>query len=306
MQGDIKFIIYAPPYDEQSGGSIVLHKLCYTLNKLGYEANLWPFDKPRFMWSRVHCYLIKIFVYYSIRVVRGQVGYSGDSHAPVATSSDVDNSIVIYPEVVNGNPLVAPRYVRWLLHKPGFHTGLIGKLDRDLYFYFLETFNLDIPGAICGGKLAILEYFRDLYKIENHGLRSKVGYIIRKGRNRADLPSLNGLWILDGLDHSKMAKAFNECEKCYFYDPYTLYSTYAALCGCVPIIIPLPGVAKDQWLPEEELRYGIAYGEDDFSYAIATREKLIDRLDRDEESNENSIHQFVGTVVQFFDHSASL
>jgi hypothetical protein len=305
MQGDFKFIIYAPRYDEQSGGAIVLHKLCDSLNELGYEASLWPFDKPRFIWRRVHYYLIKLFLYYSIRFFRSSVLNSRDLHAPFATSSDIDNSIVIYPEVIHGNPLEAPRYVRWLLHKPGFHTGLIGKRDRELYFYFLEAFNDHIPGAICGGKLTVLDYFKDLYKIENHGVRSKVGYIIRKGINREDLPNLNDHWILDGLDHSKMAKAFNECVKCYFYDPYTLYSTYAALCGCVPVIVPLPGIAKEQWFPEEDLRYGIAYGEDDIPYAIATRVKLIDRLEKDEESNGKTIHQFAGTVKFFFDNSAS-
>lgn len=151
-------------------------------------------------------------------------------------------------------------------------------------------------------KLTVLDRFRDLYKIENAGIRSKVCYLIRKGRDRADLPNLKDLWVLDGLDHVEMAKAFNECSRCYFYDQYTFYSTYAALCGCVPIIVPISGMTKEQWHPQEFLRYGHAYGEEGIPYAVATRQLLIDRLDRDEELNEMSVHKFVERALIFFEH----
>lgn len=152
MGGNFKFIIYAPHYNDQSGGAIVLHKLCDSLNRLGYEASLWPWSKPRFMWRRIHAYLPKIFYNYTVGCFRGKFINRRALYAPIATHSDLNNSIVIYPEVIDGNPLLATRYVRWFLHKPGFHTGLERTFDRELYFYYIETFNEELPNATCGGK----------------------------------------------------------------------------------------------------------------------------------------------------------
>lgn len=37
----LKFIIYAPSFDENSGGNVVLHRLCDLLNKQGEHAYIW-------------------------------------------------------------------------------------------------------------------------------------------------------------------------------------------------------------------------------------------------------------------------
>ena len=38
---------------------------------------------------------------------------------------DLSDLIVIYPEIVFGNPLGAKNVVRWFLHNPGFFSGKI-------------------------------------------------------------------------------------------------------------------------------------------------------------------------------------
>ena len=57
-----------------------------------------------------------------------------------------------------------------------------------------------------------------------------------------------------------------------------MYSRYAALCGCIPIVVPIEGVSKQEWHPEKELRYGIAYGSGDVEWALQTREEPRARL----------------------------
>lgn len=301
----LKFIVYSPSYDENVGGAIVLHKLCDTLNELGYSAFLWPFGKRRFTWRGVLKYGAQGAIRFA-RMLHGGTSFIGPrSRSRFAKTSQIDDAVVVYPETVVGNPLDAPRYVRWFLHRPNFHTGIERNFEGELYFYFIEAFQEHFPKAVCGGRLTLLEYFRDTYRVENTGERHKVCYLIRKGRCRDDLPSLDDRWVVDGLSHKEMARAFNECAICYIYDPYTLYGTYAALCGCIPVIVPLAGVTKEQWLPEEYLRYGLAYGEDDIPYALATRGLLIARLDRDDEANLETAKMFVEKVREFFSRTAA-
>ena len=40
-----KIIIAAPSYNDKSGGSIALHKLCHVLNNLEYDAYVCPTDE---------------------------------------------------------------------------------------------------------------------------------------------------------------------------------------------------------------------------------------------------------------------
>ena len=40
----MKFIIYAPPYNPASGGTIVLHKLCDELNKENIDCKIFPLE----------------------------------------------------------------------------------------------------------------------------------------------------------------------------------------------------------------------------------------------------------------------
>lgn len=296
----LKFIVYSPPYDENVGGAIVLHKLCDMLNELGYHASLWPFGKRPFTWRGALYYLAQAAIRLAKTHTSGaSLGWK-KSRLPFANTSKIQDAIVIYPETVLGNPLSAPHYVRWFLHNPTFHTGIERDFDGELYFYFIQAFQQHLPKAVCGGRLTLLEYFRSTYRFENAGARHKVCYLLRKGKSRDDLPSSESLWVVDGLAHKEMARAFNECAICFIYDPYTLYATYAALCGCIPVIVPLAGVTKEQWLPEERLRYGLAYGEDDIPYAVATRGQLINRLEADEEENREMVKRFVKIVTEYF------
>jgi hypothetical protein len=124
--------------------------------------------------------------------------------------------------------------------------------------------------------------------------------MVRKGRDRADLPDLAGQWVLDGLDHAALAAAFNECRVCYFYDAYTAYSDYAAACGCIPVVVPMPGIAKSAWVPEPGGRPGVAYGDDDIPHALATREGLLDYMRGVEARNLVSVGHFVAVVARHF------
>ncbi|WP_458071584.1 hypothetical protein [Rhodanobacter sp. BL-MT-08] len=296
-----KFIIYASRYRDESGGAIVLHKLCDTLNKIGHEAKVWPLWRPRLSSNMTLNSVPSALAYLGSRIYRGPFSTNKRYETPIAKASDVEGSIVVYPEIVSGNPLGADRYVRWLLHKPGFHEGKFKYSSGDLCFSYQDAFNNLGSDMHYGGMLTVAELFLDVYVLKNTGARTKTCHMIRKGKDRIDLPDLRNEWVVDGHSHQELAEIFNQCKICYFYDLYTMYAAYAAMCGCIPVVVPVDGVSKDQWVSEESNRVGLAYGVDDIPYAVDTRGRLLENVRAVNNGNLESVQRFVSIVSSHFD-----
>ena len=292
------FVIYAPRYRSNSGGAIATHKLCDLLNRAGYKASVFPHWMPSVISSRA--VTPRSVAWLASHLFRGLYSTNPRYRTPLATAADVAEGIVVYPEIIGGNPLRATKYVRWLLHQPGFHGGRHHYQTGDLYFCYQQAFNEHCEGLIFGGILNVYEAPLEIYRQTNYGPRTRVSYMIRKGRDRTDLPDLRQEWVLDGLDHQTLAQAFNECRICYFYDAYTAYAAFAAACGCIPVIVPMPGVSKEVWVPEEAGRLGVAYGDADIPHALATRAALLEGMRGVERHSEASVRQFVSIVAAHF------
>jgi hypothetical protein len=201
--------------------------------------------------------------------------------------------------MIDGNPLGEPHVVRWLLHKPGHHTGRINFSSRELVFSYLEAFD-DLSGEGAKAQRLTLTWLNSAYGLRNNGERTGSAYLMRKGKSRPLVHDLNGSIRVDDLSHAEKARVFNEAEFFYSYDLYTLYNLYALICGCIPVVIPEPGVAKEDWLPEEHDRYGIAYGFEDVDWAISTRPKMLERLAMIRRGEDEMLHEFVRTCRREF------
>lgn len=298
-----KYIIYSPIYDENSGGIIALHKLCALLLDKGLDAKLWPSVKPHIK-DLASKKGIKSFLRWQLEYLpkhaTGSLNIKSPYNLPIATTSDIKNAIVIYPEITSGNPLRAKRVVRWLLNEPGAMTGEIKFGSKDLFFYYQEQFNDWQLNPDKQNHLRVVELMRDVYRNTNTGERAGTCFMVRKGKNRTlDQHDDNALPV-DGLRHQELANVFNRCKYFVSYDLNTMYSRYAAMCGCIPIVIPEPELAKELWRPELEARYGIAYGWDDIPWAIETRELLFEQLDKLACSNEKSVEKFVEISQAYF------
>jgi hypothetical protein len=103
------FLVSAPSYTHKSGGVRALYRLCHHLNAAGYHAAIAP-------WV-------------------GHTAGKNDWLAP-EHRGPVDESIVIYPEVVGGNPLGADRVVRWALNNPGLLAGDRVFPDSEMVFTY--------------------------------------------------------------------------------------------------------------------------------------------------------------------------
>ncbi len=298
------FVIYTQRYEEKSGGSLLLHHLCHYLNECGYPAYLWKWDKK--LRKKTRRNWLSTMTYHVERL-KHRLSMPGDKpsrraftspllNTPVASYQDLAKSIVIYPEVISGNPLYAKRVVRWFLNRPGFFTGHVEYGDDELHFHFRDQFRSpDHPSTE-------FRFFVSLkcFQKTNFGKRSGTCFILRKGKNRTIEHDLTNGIIIDELPNNEIAEVFNQCEYCISYDLHSAYSSYAALCGCKSIVVPDPQLTIEAWRKAEDSRWGVAYGEDDLDRAQETLPLLIERIKNDNENVLATVDQFAKSIIEHF------
>ncbi len=210
----IPYLIISPPYYPSSAGVRMMHALCHYLNESGYDAYIAT-DKVNPEWNEKQPSQ-KIF-----------------SHL-------VYDGIVVYPEIVTGNPLDASVVVRYILN----HPGLLGgdkeyDLSEILFTCNGETLRKYVPSddhILC---IPLIEnFFRD------EGLPRKGGcFYVGKGFNIPRIPETEGMKEITGIDRREVANILKTSEVFYTYDNFTLLIEEAKKCGC-PVVIVGEEVSK--------------------------------------------------------------
>lgn len=284
--GKLTYIVYSPAYHPQSGGTLFLHGLVQALRDLGEEALLWPMAPVYSKGLRGHLnrLLSRSPIYDTAPGLEQALARRSDLRRP---------HVVIYPELVRGNPLGSKNVVRWLLYKPGLrHPFEFGK--DDMFFRVGDI--CDIPEITGGAPDLLLWKVSPVYRNENRPGRGGVCYMVRKGECKARIPETEvpGALGLDGLAPEEINDAFNRCDTFYSYDEVTMYSQYAAVCGCLSVVIPGLYPSRAEWVAEHELaRYGVAYGLDDLEHARQTQHLVEGLLRAEEEKGLETVRNFV-------------
>lgn len=308
------FLICAPSYSENNGGAIVLHKLCSLINQNGGHAYLFPFtdnfEFNKFNYKKV---LFKFFKKH-LREPFRKFKLNPTFQTPVIKKLPIDISsdswIVVYPEIIFGNPLNGKNIVRWLLHNPGFNpeTGkdtnnfFFGK--NELYFRIGSWFkNFEYPGSVTSKNfLQIFHMPLDLYNNKNTSHhRNGVAYLLRKGEAKKIIHDLDTSIRIDGKKHEEIAHIFKSVKTFISYDPYSTYSVFAALCDCDSIVVPDENVTEEQWMPQPERRYGIAYGFENLEKSRLTRHLVVNRYLESEKLYKKNVAEFIEESNNFFD-----
>ena len=215
-----------------------------------------------------------------------------------------DDTIVIYAEIMAGNPLGAKNVVRWLLHDPGFHTGHIYYETGELYFRFNSAVK---PFAFPGSKtselfLTVVQYPLDLYNLEGalpEGERHGSAYCLRKGAHKPLVHDLIDSICIDQMPHEEVAKIFKRVTHFYCYDTLTAYYHLAAACGCKVVIIPDEGVCKEAWL-SPSARLGIAYGLEEMNHIVGGPDDVLRHLQSEEAKASQCAQHCLDEIDQFF------
>lgn len=291
------YIIVTPSFNENSGGTLFLHHLAHELNSMGERALLWRIGKKSH--PKLYAYPRWIFRQRGLKTCP-------DLDTPLARWSDLTpDSIVIYPELVLGNPLGASNVARWLLYRPGLrHPYEFGPQE----IFFTAGPMSDIPEVTGGAPELFLWIINRTYRNENRPDRNGVCYIVRKGNQKPRIPETEAAdaICIDGMTHAEINDVFNRCHTFYSYDEATMYSQYAAVAGCTSVVVPGLYETREDWAQNHKLgRYGIAYGVDDIAHAQATQHKVLDLLRAEEAKGKATVENFVTlTKEHFWGHSA--
>lgn len=316
-----KRIIIVRPYHNY-GGPLVLSVMCKLLMEHGYDARLFYVNelpkkdtKYLFFWIRWSWFtIVSLIKRLLCRLFKGYSFLSSSrfrhfAYVPVKGCKvqyspfyDRENTIVVYPEMVYGNFLRAKNVVRYLLFFNRFQGDPHSFGIDDLIICYDQSYN---DWSLCPSCNEIqLHYFdKDTYRQYNYGEREGRCYIIRKGRNRIDLPqSFDGEIIDNEMLEEDIVRIFNDNKYCYAYDLYTYYSIIASVCGCISIKVMEPGKCKSDYIQDlNKSPYGIAFGDspEEIEWAVNTRHLLLESLDYDK-SNERAIMKFIDLLNKHF------
>lgn len=298
----VKYLIIGGDYDALSGGVMALHLLCDLLNRSGSEA---------YLCNRVHSVearpatrfgglgsVARAWADWHLRGKRRRLVTCPGLLTPVLRDAGVvcgnRDWIVIYPEIIVGNPLAAARVVRWFLHHPGHFSSVTTIHRGELHVRYSDWQRL--PGI--EGCHAYPGSLRPFAIPGAYGLpagdppRSGTAYCLRKGAGRPRVHDLRESVLIDGLSHEQTAEVFRRVKTFISYDLHTTYSLLAVLCGAESVVVPDPALSESEWFAKEENRWGVAYGFDQLAAARATADRQRDRLRRLQEDSLRSVTAF--------------
>jgi hypothetical protein len=295
------FIIFSPDYNPNNGGAIVLHYLCHLLNANGFLAHILPYfhcqDVSPFddLVEKV-CELNEV----KKRILGTPYQLNPDWNTPlypkeIAHIRHRDDVVVVYPEIIFGNPLRARHVARWLLHEPGFH-------HRQVYFEHGEVqFRyLDLHPVVRMPWVDLSNHFLTVMHIpwqhytpapEGHK-REGTAYMIRKGHGKQVIHDLSNSFQIDGKSHAEIGEIFRSVQTFISYDTKSIYSMLAALAGADSVVVPDDGVDEADWQPVTEMRFGIAYGFEKLEWAKSTRHLVAENLRKLDDDSMSSVRQF--------------
>lgn len=220
-----KFLIVAPAYTDKSFGISVLHELCDTLNQRGYQAAIYFTISSGFMITHQPQYYGKDLRWYRL---------SGEAEL----EQFIQDGVVIYPEIIKGNPLNAGRVVRYVLNAEGVLTGHSMQVaPSDFVLAFSEEF-YSAPHAVLK-KITLEPHFNEIATVPAMERTLDVTYI-GKGHGYQEcfvLPDTLEITRTWPQTKRELALLFKQTRYLYTWDLRSKTVLDAVMCGAIPIFM---------------------------------------------------------------------
>jgi hypothetical protein len=272
-----RIIVYTYNFDINCGGIIALYNLAKLLNDRGIRTKLFILD-----WNK------KTNPIYNDRTNRFEIK---------------EDTIVIYPELIEGNPLNVKYVVRWILlemDKTANRIPIPKTWGPNDLVYHWET--MENKKQLC-----IMWYNPVFINNNKSGSREDTCYMVKKGSlihaNIEYFHPENSICIDNTNDLEYINNVFNRCKYFYCYDPNCAFTIFAASCGCIPIIYPINGLSAEEYFKNRIFNYngtiynkGIVYGNNPEDIDRASTE-----LDGAEDGYKILFSKYLSTVDGFIE-----
>lgn len=290
-----KYAVHAPPFKDTSGGIMVLYNFASRLRSLGCSVSM-----------------------------TGPAGGPDPWNIPIRPSSDVfkdPNTVVIYPEIVLGNPLMVKRFAHWLLYYLGVIGGAFEYSERDVIMAYASWDIADAIGAP-GVPHPVKTPHQILVQASDWGLhlrtqttakpaaRKTSYYLVKKGakiwpkdsleRNISAISQIAQPLPQDFFSPVSFCNLMQNTEYFFTYDAHTYYSVLASLCGSTSVVLLPRGMNSDsvkKLLPWT--RQGIAFGMHEVKWARETAHDLRKFMECVEQYTQASVRFFVNMTQEW-------
>jgi hypothetical protein len=254
------YLVYAPPYDESSGGIKVCHRMAVEIQKRGFNVFInTPVQNKKWL-------VIPYFDNFDI-----------EKKEPI-----LQNAIAIYPDIIHDNPFNAGIIVRYLLNIPEFSGGppIESYPETDIFYTYSRLFNtkLHLPAErvmLCPHIDTAVFYDRKL---------KRNGRLVYRGKGRQPdderLFRFPSLGVKEGhkgdAGQEALADKLNRAELLYCMDNATAITEIARLCGCAVVLLPDGSYSYEDYKKHEFYGAGgMGYGILESSIARATIDSEI-------------------------------
>lgn len=236
----LRFLIAAPAYSHQSAGIMALHDLCDTLNRQGFEAAMVLFhgsDAKAQSWQWAYTDRAD-FYHPDHQRVRLNINDADNS-----VRDFLENGVIIYPDLIVGNPLGASRVVRYLLYKN--HSYVAASANE--YILSFSTMFHSSPDSY------LFKHFSD----ENFHSRGAAHWskrtldltYIGKGATFANCFKIPETVVLTRQwpdDKNQLGILLRQCRYFFTWDSVTATNFDAVSCGAVPVLLQYNQTTKDE------------------------------------------------------------
>lgn len=213
------YYIFAPDYRRTSAGIRVMHMLCDALMRSGHEA----------------------YVTGNVLNPALMTPYLTDEIVRLHRAQGLE-PVVVYPEVVDGNPLNAGVVVRYLLNRPGFIEGS-GKFGEEDILYAYSR-DLLMPGIPDDRVMMMPPFDLTVFRLPENPEKRVPGKVCYYRGRRGEFHIDPSLLPADAVEITaqwpasweEMADLFQQCETFYCCGASAL-GAEATLCGCLCVII---------------------------------------------------------------------
>ena len=291
-------VVYAPPYSEKCGGCQDLHLLVDLINTLCWK------QEPA------------AYIYPFIGREKSFAHHPGYKTPILPTWISPQDHIVLYPEIVHGNPLNSTNIIRWIMYFPGIHGGPKSFDSTDLIACYSWNFCQSLKGQLHDlVYLRLVDYQFEFFKNIEHlkSNRSGILYLKKKDtvmiegititRNHTE-QELIGKPLIPGIGKRARIEQLAQAEYFYSYDPYSFIFVEAAMTGCVAVVVPFDNMTRSDWMMGDELeetRYGVAFGLEEVQNATKSLPLVLSHLRNLSGTYQDHVKRFLTNVWAKFE-----